>query len=41
VPYKNMITFVDNDHQTFEMWCPGADGKMAKMMEIHYVRKKM
>lgn len=40
-PYKNTITFVDNDHQTFEMWCPGPDGKMAKMMEIHYVRKKM
>lgn len=41
MPYKNMITFIDNDHQTFEMWCPGADGKMAKMMEIHYIRKKM
>lgn len=39
-PYKNTITMVDNDHHTFEMWCPGPDGKMAKMMEIHYTRKK-
>lgn len=39
-PFKNTFTFVDNDHHTFEMWSPGQDGKMAKMMEIHYVRKK-
>lgn len=39
-PYKNTITFVDNDNQKFEMWCEGPDGKMAKMMEIQYVRKK-
>lgn len=40
MPYKNMITVIDNDTQHFEMWCPGPDGKMAKMMEIHYMRKK-
>ncbi|MEO8350070.1 MAG: DUF1579 domain-containing protein, partial [Acidobacteriota bacterium] len=39
-PVKNTMTIVDNDHQTFEMWSPGPDGKMAKMMEIHYMRKK-
>ena len=39
-PYKNTMTVVDNDHHTFEMWCEGSDGKMAKMMEIHYTRKK-
>jgi hypothetical protein len=39
-PYKETITMVDNDHHVFEMWSPGPDGKMAKMMEIHYMRKK-
>jgi hypothetical protein len=39
-PYKNTLTVVDDDHQLFEMWSPGPDGKMAKMMEIHYTRKK-
>ncbi len=39
-PFKNTFTMVDNDHHTFEMWSAGPDGKMAKVMEIHYTRKK-
>ncbi|MGZ7032145.1 MAG: DUF1579 domain-containing protein, partial [Thermoanaerobaculia bacterium] len=34
------ITVKDKDHHTFEMWSPGPDGKMFKMMEITYTRKK-
>jgi len=34
------ITITDADHHTMEMWGPGPDGKMFKMMEITYSRKK-
>jgi hypothetical protein len=34
------ITVVDNDHHSFEMSGPGPDGRMFKMMEITYTRKK-
>ena len=34
------ITITDADHHTMEMWGPGPDGKMFKMMEIAYTRKK-
>ncbi|HEX7832342.1 MAG TPA: DUF1579 domain-containing protein [Thermoanaerobaculia bacterium] len=34
------ITIVDADHHTMEMWGPGMDGKVYKMMEISYTRKK-
>jgi Protein of unknown function (DUF1579) len=34
------MTITDNDHQTFEMWAKGPDGKKMKMMEIKYTRKK-
>jgi hypothetical protein len=34
------ITIVDADHHTMEMWSAGPDGKMFKMMEIAYSRKK-
>jgi hypothetical protein len=34
------ITVTDADHHTMEMWSPGPDGKMFKMMEIEYSRKK-
>jgi hypothetical protein len=37
---KEKISIVDNDHHVFEMWTPGPDGKMFKMMEINYSRKK-
>ncbi|MCU1244937.1 MAG: hypothetical protein JWN02_847 [Acidobacteria bacterium] len=34
------ITVADPDHYTMEMWGPAPDGKMFKMMEIAYSRKK-
>jgi hypothetical protein len=39
-PVKEKITVVDDDHHTLEMWGAGPDGKMFKMMEIAYTRKK-
>jgi len=39
-PMEEKITITDKDHHTFEMWTPGPDGKMFKMMEITYTRKK-
>jgi hypothetical protein len=39
MPFKEVIKVVDNDHHVFEMWSPGPDGKMFKMMEITYTRK--
>ena len=39
-PFENKVVIVDNDHTNFEMWSPGPDGKMFKMMEIQYARKK-
>lgn len=40
VMMKEKITCTDPDHQTFEMWAPGPDGKLFKNMEIVYTRKK-
>ena len=37
---REKITVSDNDHHTMEMWGPGPDGKMFKMLEITYSRKK-
>ena len=37
---KSMVTIVDNDHHTYEMWAPGPDGKMFKSLEVQYTRKK-
>jgi hypothetical protein len=34
------VTVADNDHHTMEMWGPDPTGKVYKMMEITYVRKK-
>jgi hypothetical protein len=39
-PVKETVTIVDDDHHTLEMWGAGPDGKMFKMMEIAYSRKK-
>lgn len=39
-PEETRITVVDHDHHTLEMWSPGPDGKMAKMMAIDYSRKQ-
>jgi hypothetical protein len=38
--FKETMTMVDNDHQMFEMWMTGPDGKMFKTLEIQYTRKK-
>jgi Protein of unknown function (DUF1579) len=37
---KQKVTVVDDDHHVMEMWGPMPDGKMMKMMEITYTRKK-
>jgi hypothetical protein len=37
---QNKVTIADNDHHTMEMWGPGPDGKVYKMMEISYSRRK-
>jgi Protein of unknown function (DUF1579) len=37
---KEKVTVVDDDHHVMEMWGPTPDGKMMKMMEITYTRKK-
>ena len=37
---ETRFTLNDADHHTMEMWSPGHDGKMQKMMEIVYTRKK-
>ena len=34
------VTVTDADHHTMEMWGAGPDGKVYKMMEIAYTRKK-
>src|SRR6266498_23605 len=34
------VKIIDHDHHVFEMWGPGRDGKVYKMMEITYSRKK-
>jgi hypothetical protein len=40
IPTKQVMTVVDADHHSYEMWVTGSDGKMAKTMEIQYTRKK-
>jgi hypothetical protein len=39
-PIDEKVTVIDKDHHTMEMWSPGPDGKMFKMMEIEYTRHK-
>jgi hypothetical protein len=39
-PVDEKLTIADNDHLTLEMEGKGPDGKMFKMMEIQYTRKK-
>jgi hypothetical protein len=34
------VTVTDENHHSMEMWMPGPDGKVFKMMEITYTRKK-
>ena len=40
VSYDQKITVIDDDHHLFEMFAPGPNGSMYKMMEITYTRKK-
>lgn len=37
---KNVTTYIDNNTKKFEMFAPGPDGKMFKVMEIMYKRQK-
>ena len=37
---QSVLNVGDADHHTMEMWGPGPDGKMFKMMQIDYTRKK-
>jgi hypothetical protein len=39
MPVKSKVTVADNNTHVMEMWSPGPDGKMFKMMEITYKRK--
>jgi hypothetical protein len=39
-PTDTKVTITDNDHHKLEMWGKNAYGKMAKIMEIEYTRKK-
>jgi len=38
--FKETATVIDPDHNMFEMWMTGPDGKMFKTLEIHYMKKK-
>ena len=40
VPVKTAVKWADADTMTYEMWCPGPDGKMFKTLEVAYKRKK-
>lgn len=40
VAMKAIDTKVDDDNVQFDMWAAGPDGKMAKVMEMTYTRKK-
>jgi hypothetical protein len=40
LPMEDKIIVKDNDHHTMEMWAKGPGGKMMKMMQIDYTRKK-
>ncbi len=38
-PEETRLMVADHDHYSMEMWSPGPDGKMMKMMAIAYTRK--
>ncbi|HEY8712202.1 MAG TPA: DUF1579 family protein, partial [Thermoanaerobaculia bacterium] len=40
MPGESHMTVVDADHHMMDMWAPSPDGKMFKMMQIEYSRKK-
>ena len=36
---KSVITLIDDNHHSMEMYFPGPDGKESKGMEIQYTRQ--
>ena len=40
MPVKSTMRIVDDNQHVMEMWAPAPDGKMFKMMEITYTRRK-
>jgi hypothetical protein len=40
VTIKTVVTLVDPDHYTYEMWGPGPAGNVFKNLEVSYTRKK-
>ena len=40
LPVESKITVTDNDHHSFELLAKAPNGKMIKLMEIQYTRKK-
>jgi len=40
LPVESKIIITDNDHHSFELWAKAPNGKMIKLMDIQYTRKK-
>ena len=40
LPVESKIIVTDNDHYSFELWGKAPNGKLMKLMEIQYTRKK-
>jgi hypothetical protein len=40
MPVQSKIIVADADHHTMEMWGPAPDGKVFKVMEINYTRRR-
>jgi hypothetical protein len=40
LPVESKIIVTDNDHHSFELWAKAPNGKMIKLMDIQYTRKK-
>jgi hypothetical protein len=37
---RSTLRILDDDHNVYEMFSPGPDGKEYRMMQIDYTRKK-
>jgi len=40
LPVESKIIITDNDHHSFELWAKAPNGKMIKLIDIQYTRKK-
>jgi Protein of unknown function (DUF1579) len=40
VKVSSVLKMIDDDHQVYEMFSPGPDGKPMKVLEVAYTRKK-